>query len=164
MVQKYVIMVKGINMPEIQSKDYKGFTLVELLIVMSIIGVLAAIGLGSFTTAQMRGRDAERKSDLKQISHALELYYSDYGKYPNVNQISWGSTFEDAKGTIYFKTLPSDPVTTQSYTYLLPDSPTNQKYQLFAHLENTQDKDCINNNCAQDPNFAVTSANTNASE
>lgn len=150
-------MEEGIKMHK------KAFTLVELLIVMSIIGILAAIGLGSFTTAQMRGRDAERKSDLKQISHALELYYSDYGKYPPTTSIVWGSEFTDSK-TVYFKILPNDPVTSQSYTYVVPDSPTNQKYKLFAKLENTQDKDCINNNCAQDPNFAVTSANTSATE
>lgn len=151
------------NIHPISYNFHLGFTLVELLIVMSIIGILAAIGLGSFTTAQMRGRDAERKSDLKQISHALELYYSDHGKYPPTTLIVSGSEFTDGK-TVYFKNIPSDPVSSQSYTYIVPDSPTNQKFKLFAKLENTQDKDCIDNNCAQNPNFAVTSANTNASE
>ncbi len=148
-------------------KDFRlknGFTLVELLIVMSIIGVLAAVGLGSFTSAQMRGRDAQRKSDLKQVSHALELYCADYGKYPPTNAVVWGNEFKDSKGTIYFKVLPSDPTNGQSYTYVNPDTPTNQKYRLFAKLENTEDKDCIDNNCNQNPNFAVTSANTSASE
>ena len=142
------------------------FTLVELLIVMSIIGVLAAIGLGSFTTAQMRGRDAQRKSDLKQVSHALELYYSDHKKYPDAGVINdnWGLEFKDSNGTIYFKILPADPTSSQSYTYVLPDSPSNQKFQLFAHLENSQDKDCINNDCTTNPNFAVTSSNTDPSE
>ena len=48
-----------------------GFTLIELLVVIAILGVLAAVGLATFNTSQMRGRDAQRKSDLKQISNAL---------------------------------------------------------------------------------------------
>ena len=147
-------------MEEETKMKQKAFTLVELLIVMSIIGVLAAIGLGSFTTAQMRGRDAERKSDLKQISHSLELYYGDHNSYPA--SITFGAVLTDGK-TTYFKILPQDPTNGQSYTYTLVNG-SNQKYKLFAHLENAQDKDCIDNNCAQDPNFAVTSANTDASE
>lgn len=148
----------------------KAFTLVELLVVMSIIGVLAALAVGSFRTAQMRGRDAERKSDLKQISHALELYYADYGSYPNT--ISFGSEFKDAKGTVYFKTLPNDPSINYSYVYRpVPSSPT-QKYQLFAYLENTEDIDKLDaaeifvTSCGsgKNCNFAVTSSNTNATE
>jgi general secretion pathway protein G len=96
----------------------RAFTLVELLIVMSIIGVLAAIGLGSFTTAQMRGRDAQRKSDLKQVSHALELYFNDHSSYP-APPLPWGAEFKDTKGTVYFKILPQDPTNGQSYTYTL---------------------------------------------
>ena len=145
-------------------KSIKAFTLVELLVVMAIIGVLASLGVASFRTAQMRGRDAQRKSDLKQVSHSLELYYADYGKYPTVDEIDFGSQFSDSKGTVYFKILPIDPLTSQSYTYEVPDAPTNQKYKLFAKLENTEDQDCIDGNCAQDPNFAVTSANTYATE
>lgn len=148
-------MEEGINMR-------KGFTLVELLIVMAIIGVLASIGIGSFMTAQMRGRDAERKSDLRQTAHALELYYSDYGKYPDT--IPWGLEFKDSKGTVYFKILPLDPYNDGIYTYTVPDSPLNQKFQLFAKLENPKDQDCLDNNCYQNPNFAITSANTNAAE
>ena len=55
----------------------KGFTLVELLIVMAIISILATLIVGGFRSSQMRGRDGARKSDLKQISNALELFYSD---------------------------------------------------------------------------------------
>jgi len=59
-----------------------GFTLMELLIVIAILGLLATIGLGSFRTSQMKGRDAQRKSDLSQIQKALEMYYNDYSGYP----------------------------------------------------------------------------------
>lgn len=151
----------------------KGFTLVELLVVMAIIGVLASLAVGSFRTAQMRGRDAQRKSDLKQLSHAFELYYSDYKKYPDVSDIdllSGTATFEDSRGTVYFKVLPKDPTVNFNYVYRIVDAGTNQKYQLFAKLENSQDKDLdttiANNGCGGtgNCNFAVTSANTNSTE
>src|SRR5688572_14157463 len=98
-----------------------GFTLVELLVVIAILGVLATIALAAFRSSQGRGRDAQRKSDLKQISSALELYYSDYGKYPDSisgmvaacpstsqTGCTWGSgAFTDGK-TVYFKVMPKD--------------------------------------------------------
>ncbi len=61
----------------------QGFTLVEILIVVSIIGMLASIvlvGLGSFRS---RGRDARRAADLREVQNALELYYSKENSYPH---------------------------------------------------------------------------------
>lgn len=142
-----------------------GFTLVELLVVIAIIGTLVTIALVSFRNSQARGRDAERKSDLKQTSSALELYYSDYGKYPN--SLNWGSEFTDGK-TTYFKVLPTDPNSDYVYVYRIVDSGTNQKYQLFARLENTQDQDLIGTSIScgsgKSCNFAITSSNTTPSE
>jgi prepilin-type N-terminal cleavage/methylation domain-containing protein len=159
------------------------FTLIELLVVMAIIGILVTVGLVSFRSSQARSRDAARKSDLKQISSSLELYYSDHGKYPPSNLIVPGQEFTDGK-TTYFKAIPEDPAGGLIYAYRNPDSPDNQKFQLYAHLENSEDINCLPNlsgapdctnpqlpsstvpNCGSGSvcNFSVTSPNTNPTE
>jgi type II secretion system protein G len=63
--------------------DKRGFTLVELLVVIAIIGLLASIILISLNNAKAKARDVKRLSDMKQIEIALEMYYDDYGQYPN---------------------------------------------------------------------------------
>lgn len=67
-------------MPKIQ----KGFTMIELLIVMAIIAALATIFISTFPNSQKKARDAQRRSDLKQYQTALELYAnkSTTGSYP----------------------------------------------------------------------------------
>ena len=55
----------------------KGFTLVELLIVVAIIGILSTLLMANFIGVRQRARDAQRKADLRQIQSALELYRSD---------------------------------------------------------------------------------------
>ena len=167
-----------------------GFTLVELLVVMAILSILATIVIGGFRSSQMRGRDAGRKSDLKQIANALELFLHDYGKYPPASgtQIAacsynpetetgtacvWGSgTMNDTK-TTYMTTVPKDLVAAQNYVYRV--SSTQNKFQLFARLENTEDKNCINGDCLNPGitvtcggtyvcNFGITSTNTTPTE
>ena len=173
----------------------KGFTLVELLVVIVILGILATIGLASFNSSQMKGRDSKRKSDLKEVAAALELYYSDYGSYPSSDNgriigcpsssvtgyCFWGSSeFTDVK-TTYMKIVPGDPRSGEYfYRTVVLDSVNNQAYQLYAHLENSEDINCLPDeegnrncekpnvpsvNCISGPcNFAVTSANVLPSE
>jgi len=179
----------------IRNTEYRilntGFTLIELLIVMAIMGILATLLVGGFQTAQMRGRDSQRKSDLKQLSNSLELFYNDYGFYPADSSglivgcpylasgssiaCSWGAgQFTDNK-TTYFKKMPSDPSGAQIYFYRVVPGSGNKKYQVFAHLENPKDPGCLNGDCANPGvsyacgsgrtcNFAITSANTGPTE
>jgi prepilin-type N-terminal cleavage/methylation domain-containing protein len=65
----------------LQTKQ-KGFTIVELLIVIVVIAILAAISIVAFTGIQQRGRDSERASDVGNISKALTTYTSDGNAWP----------------------------------------------------------------------------------
>jgi len=61
----------------------RGFTLIELMIVIVILGILMGTVLPRLTGAQSRARDTARIADLNNISQALEVYFSDFGKYPD---------------------------------------------------------------------------------
>lgn len=116
----------------------KGFTLIELLVVVSLIGVLATLVIANMNSARERARDAQRKSDMRNIQTALRLYYNDNGGYPlkAVIDAAWGVEWAD-DGVTYMNLLPNDPLApTQVYTYTYTDSET---YTLKACLENKSD-------------------------
>ncbi len=76
-------------MEVIYMKRKAGFTLMELLIVIAIIGILVSISVASYSSAQKKGRDARRHSDLKAIQTAWEQYYADNSaSYPATCDIS----------------------------------------------------------------------------
>ena len=62
----------------------RGFTLVEILIVVGIIGLLASVVLSGLGSTRARGRDARRIADIRQAQQALELYYAKCQVYPGV--------------------------------------------------------------------------------
>lgn len=64
------------------SKKQTGFTIVELLIVIVVIGILAALVITTFAGIQKKARDTERTTDIKAIHAQLEAYYAQNGRYP----------------------------------------------------------------------------------
>ena len=76
-----------------------GFTIVELLIVIVIIGILAGLVITTFVGIQARGRDSERQTDINAIQKQLEAYYANVGAYPtlaNITSSTWreGNNFK----------------------------------------------------------------------
>lgn len=108
-----------------------GFTLVELMVVISIIGILSAIVYANFGSARASSRDAERKSDIRNLQTAIELYKKQYNRYPVQGCGSAGVTMasEKACGATpyitglapeFMSVLPRDPGrgTAEGYSYL----------------------------------------------
>ena len=90
-----------------EKNNKKGFTFIEILVVVTIIGILAAIGLVSYQAVNKKSRDGKKKADLEQIRAALEMYRSDSvsGNYP--------ALLTDLE-TTYIYSLPSPPPHSQT--------------------------------------------------
>lgn len=98
-------------------KNKKGFTLLELLVVIGIIGVLATIGFSSFSTAQKKARDAKIKGDMQAIQNGLEQYYSTCGfGYPIASGAVPTIMCATPPASI-MPTVPMNPKTGGSYLY-----------------------------------------------
>lgn len=85
-----------------------GFTIVELLIVIVIIGILAGLVITTFVGIQARGRDSERRTDLKAMQGQLEAYFADNGGYPTRDDFSDATWRTNNKVTLDVK-AQSDP-------------------------------------------------------
>ena len=78
----------------------KGFTLIELMIVIAIIGILAAIAIPNFVSYRKRSYDTAAQSDLKNLMTAQEAYYVDYSKYLPIDADTTGTvSFGDTDAT-----------------------------------------------------------------
>ena len=150
----------------------KGFTFLELMLVIAILGILSTLIMGNFITSLKKGRDARRKIDIEQIQKSLEMYYEDKREYPPT--LSFGGNhqiIDSVSRKVYMQKVPDDPTTTKHYFY---STTADDKYTLYSCLENDQDQgagvkqdgyggtDC--GNCRTGPNaslcrFGVSSGN-----
>lgn len=111
-------------------KQTKGFTFIEMLVVVTLIGVLSMIGVANFKVANQKARDGRRQGDLQQIRAALELYRTDVNSYPDTDIIT-ADEIVSPTGTIYMEDIPDDPLADYDYYY----SSAGPTYTLCAALE-----------------------------
>lgn len=97
-----------------KQRNRNGFTLVELLVVISIIAVLTAVLSVNFMGARERARDAQKMETLNQMKNALRIYYNDHQSYPAVSSPVTSNDISSAIGTSY---MPGASNIDFSYTY-----------------------------------------------
>jgi len=92
----------------------RAFTLIELLIVVAIIAILAAIAVPNFLEAQTRAKVSRVKSDQRTVATAMEAYFVDYNRYPNDSDNTIGKNGEDGLARLttpvgFITDLATDP-------------------------------------------------------
>ncbi|MEK9180557.1 MAG: type II secretion system protein [Patescibacteria group bacterium] len=135
----------------------KGFTLIEILIVVAIISVLSSVVLIGLGPAQRVGRDARRIADLRQMQSGLALYFNKCGYYPGVAQSdpppcdnfvvisTWTELVGALRGSnIGVNQVSSDPSSAAGRNYLYGVSSDGSGYVLGASLEDPNNQALVN--------------------
>ncbi len=91
-------------------KKANAFTLLEILVVISIIGILIALGTAAYATTQKKGRDAKRKADIKALQNGFEQFRAKTNSYPQTKEVA-------ADLSIFPAGLPEDPKSQGEYVY-----------------------------------------------
>jgi general secretion pathway protein G len=99
------------NVPEIRPRSRQsGFTLLELIIVIAIVGILATIAMPALKNVPVRARESVLKNNLHTLRDMIDQYYGDKGKYP--------TALDDLVSEKYVRALPIDPMTHSSTTWI----------------------------------------------
>jgi prepilin-type N-terminal cleavage/methylation domain-containing protein len=134
----------------------KGFTLSEILLVVTILAILVVFALLNFQKQTVRGYDVKRKSDLATLKVVFEDYYNDHDCYPT--KAIWDAYNCTTKANGEFlapylngKPIPCDPQTNERYLYIEGITDACSGYKLFAALGITVDIDITAAGCDPDP-------------
>ena len=128
-------------------KKSGGFTLVELLVVIAVIGLLSSVVLASLTVARRKSRDARRVSDMKQMQIAFEFYFDAFRTYPANGYAGLSAILTPT----YISTVPNEPLGGwPAYRYC---QRTATSYALGASLENVTGNPALANDV--DTNYST---------
>lgn len=87
----------------------RGFTLIELLIVVTLVVILASVGLATYTNSTHRAREAVLRENLFRMRDAIDQYHADKNQYP--------TSLEDLVTEKYLRDIPKDPITDSADTW-----------------------------------------------
>ena len=90
-------------------RRHRGFTLVELLVVLSLISVLAAMGMVQYRNSVRKSQETVLKTNLFRMRDAIDQYYADKGKYP--------ASLDALVSDQYMRAIPEDPISLSSSTW-----------------------------------------------
>lgn len=125
-----------------QKNKSKGFTIVELLIVIIVIGILATLVIALFTSAKKKARDSQRQTDIVALQGYIESYYAEEGKYPtltDINTTSWRGTHMEGLDPAAL----ADPKNSTSQTLVAAPAANNYAYAVTpASCDNGAGGDC----------------------
>jgi prepilin-type N-terminal cleavage/methylation domain-containing protein len=138
-------------MKKVKTKLF-GFTLIELMISIAVIGIILTVATISFSSIRENSRNVKRVKDIKQIQLALEEYYRDHRSYPE--EIIFGGAFTNEDGSkIYLASVPENPkprsdgeCENENYNYFFIEE--NGSYNLSFCLSKKSGKILNNYNCA----------------
>ena len=107
-------------------RNQRGFSLIELIVVVTIIGILAGIALINVRTAQTKAREAALKDNLFQMRKAIDNFYADKQRYP--------ASLEELVPN-YIRKIPSDPITMQQDWETVMDDPLSLDGEMEAETD-----------------------------
>jgi general secretion pathway protein G len=90
-------------------RNSRGFTLIEILIVMTIVGILATISVPSYQRSVIQAREAVLMEDLSQMRRSIDAFFADRARYPD--------RLDDLVEYRYLRSLPRDPFTRSVETW-----------------------------------------------
>jgi general secretion pathway protein G len=103
------------SMRQSTKRRQRGFTLIELIVVVTIIGILAAVAVSNVKWAQTKARESALRHDLFEMRKSIDDYYADKQKYPE--------SLQTLKQEHYLRDIPKDPLTGRADWQEVPSTP-----------------------------------------